>query len=143
MKIVTPIAASAVGAGITGVAAGLIALSTAQAHLPALMARLMKPVPHLLDKRVLLCTGTVDPASRGRAEDEAQIWRQAIEAEHESPVVLVDLRVPPRAGTRTRARAAALAEGVRADHRRDFTIGPVRRTGPWLRTRESRPADHR
>lgn len=143
MKIVTPIAASAVGAGITGVAAGLIALSTAQAHLPALMARVMKPVPHLVDKRVLLCTGTVDPALRGAAEDEAQAWRHAIEAEHESPVVLVDLRVPLRAGARARARAAALAEGVRADHRRDFTAEAVRRSGLRLRTRASRPAGHR
>lgn len=143
MKIVTPIAVSAVGAGVTGAAAGLIALSTAQAHLPALMTRVMKPVPHLVDKRVLLCTGTVEPAMRGRVDDEAQAWRRAIEAEHESPVVLVDLRVPPRAGARARARAAALAEAVPADHRRDFAVEPVRRAGPGLRTRGSRPVARR
>lgn len=143
MKIVTPIAVSALGAGVTGAAAGLIALSTAQAHLPGLMARIMKPVPHLVDKRVLLCTGTVEPTVRGRVDDEAQAWRRAIEAEHENPVVLVDLRVSPHAGARARARAAALAEGVPSDHRRDFAVESTRRAGPGLRARGSRPAARR
>lgn len=120
MKIVTPIAGSALGAGVTGVAAGLIALSAVQAHLPSLMARVMKPVPDLAGKRVLVCTGHVDSALRGTTRDPAQEWQRVIEAEHEISTVMVDLRVGPQASARIRARAEALAQEVRSDHRRDF-----------------------
>lgn len=137
MKIIAPIAASAVGAGVTGAAAGLLALTTAQAHLPALMARAMRPIPDLQHKRVLLCTGEADPRTRGTARDEAQQWRRAIEAEHEISVVLVDLRTGPRPTARQRARAQQLAESVPSDRRREFAIDdPAGRT--VIRTRGSR-----
>lgn len=123
MRPFASIAASAVGAGVTGAAAGLITLSALQSNMPALMAHLMKPVPDLANRRVLLCTGETDHRTRGTAADEAQQWRRALEAEHDTPAILVDLRTDVRCSARRRAQVRALAESVAADHRREFVLG--------------------
>lgn len=122
MRPFASIAASAVGAGVTGAAAGLITLSALQANMPALMAHLMKPVPDLAGRRVLLCTGEADHRTRGTAADEAQQWRRALEAEHDTPAILVDLRTDARCSARQRAQVRALAESVPADHQREFAL---------------------
>ena len=59
MRPIASIAASAVGAGVTGMAAGLITLSAVQSNMPALMAHLMKPVPDLAGRRVLTASCVV------------------------------------------------------------------------------------
>lgn len=152
MRPFASIAASALGAGVTGAAAGLITLSTLQANLPALMARMMKPMPDLMGRRVLLCTGEADARTRGTAADEAQQWRRAVEAEHDRPVILVDLRTDARASARQRAQAEELAGSVPADHHRRFTLDagstgpktgarPEPRAGSGLRTRGSQDPD--
>lgn len=123
MRPIASIAASAVGAGVTGMAAGLITLSAVQSNMPALMAHLMKPVPDLAGRRVLLCTGETDHRTRGTAADEAQQWRRALEAEHDTPAILVDLRTDARCSARRRAQVRALAESVPADHQREFVLG--------------------
>lgn len=123
MRPFASIAASAVGAGVTGAAAGLITLSALQANMPALMAHLMKPVPDLAGRRVLLCTGEADHRTRGTAADAAQQWRRALEAEHDTPAILVDLRTDARCSARQRAQVRALAESVPADHQREFALG--------------------
>ncbi|MCT1603006.1 hypothetical protein M3E18_11395 [Kocuria sp. p3-SID1433] len=123
MRPFASIAASAVGAGVTGAAAGLLTLSALQANMPALMAHLMKPTPELGGRRVLLCTGEADHRIRGTAADEAQQWRRALESEHDASVILVDLRTDSRCSARRRAQVRALAASVPADHQREFVLG--------------------
>lgn len=117
-----PIAASAIGACLTGVAGGMIALSTAQSRLPAILAWLLKPEPDLDGKVVLVCTGHLPQSStppRSHDADPAVSWRRVMESEH-GAVVMIDVRLPSNAGEKQRVAAEELARRLPADFRRDF-----------------------
>lgn len=120
MGILTPIAATAVGACVTGIAGGLLALSTAQSRLPAIMSWLTKPEPDLDGKVVLVCTGQL-PAE---GPDPAQVLRSTLQSEH-GAVVMIDLRLARDAGEKQRRQAEELARRVPADFRREFTGDPI------------------
>lgn len=123
MRILTTILASTLGAGATGLAGGVLALSSAQAKLPAIMAWHMKPEPHLDGKLVLVCTGELPSRENLNTgtPDPTQIMRAALEAEHGVAVVLIDLRLPANASEKARRRAVHLAEHTPADFSRHFT----------------------
>lgn len=115
MRVLTPIAATAAGACLTGMAGGLLALSTAQSRLPAIMAWLMKPEPDLEGKVVLVCTGQ----TTHHGPDPADQWRSVLEAEHDD-VVMIDLRLPSDAGFKQQRTMRDLAERIPADFCREF-----------------------
>ncbi|MDO5619658.1 hypothetical protein [Kocuria sp.] len=116
MRIFTPIAATAAGACLTGMAGGLLALSTAQSRLPSIMAWLMKPEPDLDGKVVLVSTGIKHSGDH----DPAQAWRKTLTAEHHG-AVLIDLRLPAGAGEKQHRHMHDLAQRIPADLRREFT----------------------
>lgn len=116
MRILAPIAATAASACLTGMAGGLIALSTAQSRLPAIMAWLMQPEPDLQGKVVLVCTGHQHTG----AQDPAQTWRKEVAAENDG-VVMIDLRLPAGAREKQARQMQLLADRLPADFRREFS----------------------
>lgn len=120
MRVLTPIAATAAGACLTGMAGGLLALSTAQSRLPAIMAWLMKPEPDLEGKVVLVCTGQ----RTNDGPDPADHWRTVMESEHDD-VVMIDLRLPSGAGQKQERSMTEFAQRIPADFRREFDSADV------------------
>lgn len=116
MRILAPIAATAASACLTGMAGGLIALSTAQSRLPAIMAWLMKPEPDLQGKVVLVCTGQQHTGPH----DPALSWWAEAAAEHDH-VVMIDLRLPDGARDKKARQMQLLADRLPADFRREFS----------------------